>query len=110
VLNTDTVLKFIDLEESKRKEKEKSEDKDPNKKSLLETAALYEQEIAFGGGLGASLIKTEVKGEPEKTNAVVQFVMTTQESQKDFLFDPYAAAYYERFQGFIPGEKILDFK
>jgi hypothetical protein len=24
-------------------------------------------------------------------------VMPTQESQKDFLFDPYAAAYYERF-------------
>ena len=36
--------------------------------------------------------------------------MTTQESQKDFLFDPFAAAYYERFESFVPGEKILDFK
>jgi hypothetical protein len=53
------------------------------------------------------MIKQEKHLESSKK---VQFVMTTQESQKDFLFDPYAAAYYERFQGFIPGEKTIDFK
>lgn len=53
-------------------------------------------------------VKNQMMSQPSSSKEVL--LMTTQESQKDFLFDPYAAAYYERFEGFVPGEKILNFK
>ena len=103
-LSTETVLKFLDQEEKQREKEPANEDTwdEGNKKSLLQLAINQEQ-----GYLGAVTVKQEMKGEVDK---IMQFVMTTQESQKDFLFDPYAAAYYERFQGFVPGEKTIDFK
>ena len=45
----------------------------------------------FVSNLGSSLVKQEAQ------EAAKQILIATQESQKDFLFDPYAAAYYERF-------------
>ena len=58
----------------------------------------------------SSVTASSIKGEEQfRLNEFRSAELTIQqESQKDFLFDPYAAAYYERFNGFKPDEKELD--
>ena len=99
-LCTETVLQHIEEEAPKE---EQSDIFTGGKQSLLATAKNSDS--------NQKLKSNNIKKEKwEETKKQVQYVMTTQESQKDFLFDPYAAAYYERFQGFVPGEKQIDFQ